>query len=324
MRGECVRQVLRAASIAVASLRYVVPVVLACQTTLFTFAPPLCAADHGAPATIPGLGRNAGRGGSGTTHGNGRIIATLPDGTLRELCTAFTRVTESPFVAADGKWSTSLGLATGAWAKLDTIESRSAGFGDASVSRGLPGRCDVAASLDSWSTLDLTSGPIAGKTRPSGFGGGAVKLRHTFFGVDSAGAAMGISATVRLPAATRSPRPTTSEALVAVPFSLSGPFDVTIGAMTQLGWIADANGTGHHRQWINSIALERDLVPHVSMWLEGVSVHDQELLHPWLGGLNGGLSVEAGSHVEFSVGAATSRSAGTTDHGIFGAVGIHS
>ena len=275
------------------------------------------------PISSSGPGSGRGGGGGGSSHGNGRIVAVLPDGSLRELSTWFTQVTESPFTIPEGRLLVSEIEVSASSARLDTIRSRSVDLGGVGLALGLPNRWTLAATLDAWSGLGLTTGPVSGETNPGGFGGGALSARHTFFGVDSAGVAMGFLATVTLPASALSPRATSYGAAVAVPLSASLPLDVTLGAMTEVATLADVAGTGHHLRFVDSVKLERELVPHLSGWAEAVSIADREPGYAWLATVNGGLSAAFGKHVALSLGMAAGRTHDATDHGVFGGVGLH-
>jgi hypothetical protein len=277
----------------------------------------------GPPSSTPGSGHGSGRGNTGSSQGNGRVIAILPDGTLRDPCTAFTQVTESPFTLADGKLEVAAGEVSLASARLDSIRTRSVDVGSFGVTRGFPNRWALAVALDEWSGLSLTTGPVSGEVNPGGFGGGTLSARHTFFGVDSAGMALGFVATFVLPGASTSPLATTYGAAVALPFSASLPLDVTLGAMVQLGTLADAQASGHHLRWIESVKLDRELVPHLGGWLEVVDVDDLEAGYARLGTLNAGVSAELGRHLALSLGVAAGRAHGTSDHGVFGGFAIH-
>jgi len=275
------------------------------------------------PGSGSGSGSGSGRGGPGSSRGNGRIIARLPDGTLRDLCTSFTQVTESPFALDDGKLALAAGEVSASAARLDTLRSRSVDAGGLGLARGLPHRWTVSATLDAWSGLGLTTGPVSGETSPGGFGGGAIAAQHTFFGVDSAGVALGVVASVTLPAASASPLSTSYGAALALPFAASLPLEVSLGAMAQVASLADAADTGRHLRFVDSVKLERELVPHVSGWVEGVSVADREPGYAWLTTVNGGLAADLGRHIGVSLGVAAGHTERTTDHGVFGGIGLH-
>lgn len=270
----------------------------------------------------PGVGGGTGKPGGGVTSGNGRIIAILPDGTLRELCTWYSQVTESPFTTPEGRSEASVDVVSGSWAKLDTLRSRGLEAGGLGYTRGLPGRWDVGASLATWSGLGMTTGPASGETHPAGFGGGSLRARHTFFGADSAGVALGLAAALHVPGSASAPGTTDYEGTLSLPLSASLPFDITLGAMAQVGSIADAETTGRHLRWIESLKLERELAPHLSGWLEGVSVSHREPGHPSMATVNGGLCADLWGHVSLSAGAAMGWSRANTDHGWFGGVGL--
>ncbi len=277
----------------------------------------------GSPTTVPGAGHGGGRGNAGSSSGKGRIVAMLGDGTLRDLCTSFTQVTESPFTIGEGRLEIAAGEVSVSAARLDTIRSRSVDAGGIGFARGFAHRWALGATLDAWSGLGLTTGPVTGETNPGGFGGGALAARHTLFGVDSAGVAMGLVATLTLPGSAASPLATVYGAALAVPLSASLPLEVTLGAMAQVATLADAAGTGHHLRFVDSLKLDRSLAPQLSGWVELVSIVDREPGYPWLTTVNGGLSADLGRHVGLSLGVAAGHAHGTTDHGVFGGVGLH-
>ena len=56
-----------------------------------------------AAAIIAALSVESAIGGANSGRGqHGRVVARLPDGSLRDLCTSFAQVTESPFTTAEG------------------------------------------------------------------------------------------------------------------------------------------------------------------------------------------------------------------------------
>lgn len=269
----------------------------------------------------PGAGGGGGKPGGGVTSGDGQVIAILPDGTLRELCTWFNQVTESPFTTPEGRSESA-----STWRPVrgpgSTRSARGGGRGGLGYTRGLPRHWDVGASLATWSGLGLTTGPASLEAHPAGFGGGSLKVRHTVFGVDSAGVAVGLAASFHVPGSASSPGTTAYEGTLSLPLAASLPFDFTLGAMAQVGSIADAEAAGRHLRWIESLKLERELAPHLSGWIEGASISHREPAHPWLGTVDGGMSADLWGHVSLNVGAAMGRSGATTDHGFFGGVGL--
>ena len=163
------------------------------------------AAGPGPPITDPGSGHGGGRGNAGSSSGKGRIVAILADGTSRDLCTAFTQVTESPFTIGEGRLEVAAGEVSASAARLDTLRSKSVNVGGIGFARGFANHWALGATLDAWSGLGLTTGPVTGEASPGGFGGGALVARHTLFGVDSAGVAMGLVAALTLPGSSASP-----------------------------------------------------------------------------------------------------------------------
>jgi len=279
----------------------------------------------GRPTSTPGSGRGGNSGPGSTSSGSGhhgRIVAFLPDGSLRDMCTAFTQVTEGPFALAEGHTELTLLEVSGSSARLDSIRSADVSVSGMGVARGLANRWSVGATLDAWSGLSLITGPVTGQTSPGGFGGGAVSARHTFFGVDSSGVALGVLFTVTLPAAANSPLATSYGAAVALPFAASLPADVSLGAMAQVATLPDVADTGRHLRFVDSLKLDRQVLPHLEGWAEVVSIADREPGAPWLLTGNAGLSVEGIRHVGLSAGVAMGTARGAMDHGFFGGLAL--
>ena len=297
-----------------------------CASTSLTlllslFMAPAPAHASGHPA---GSGGGSGRhGGSGSSSGKGRIVPVLPDGSLRDLCTSFTQVTESPFTPDDGKLDASLDVVSVSTAKLDTIRARSWDAGSFAISRGLPGRWGVGVSLDTWAGTNLVTGPTSGEVNPAGFSGGALAVRHTIAGVEGEGAAIGLVAVLHFPGASTSPLAIATTAALAVPVAMALPLDCSLGEMSQALLLPDENATGRHLRFVESLKLERAIAGPVSFWLEGVAIRDQERAHPMLATANAGLAIDPLPHVSLSVGAAVGHSKGATDHGFFGGLSLH-
>lgn len=293
---------------------------------LVSLLPPTLASAHGQSGRPPGAGQSGGgsgrSGGAGSSSGKGRIVPVLPDGSLRDLCTSFTQVTESPFTLEAGRLEASLDIVSASTAKLDTIRSRAWDTGALGIARGLPGRWAVGASLDTWAGVNMVTGPTTGEVNPAGFSGGALAVRHTLAGKEGDGAAIGLVAVVHFPGASSSPLALATTASLAAPIAGALPLDVSLGEMTQVLSLPDENATGRHLRFVESLKLERSVVERVSCWVELLAIRDQERGHSLLGAANAGLAIAPLPHVSASVGASVGHSPGATDHGFFCGLGL--
>jgi len=191
----------------------------------------------------------------------------------------------------------------------------------------LPGDAIATARTDAWTRTRLDASSGAGSIDASGFGSTTLGLRKAFRsrgGSDVPGTTLGVSAFARFAGSADGPGPSQEE------WGASLVLDHAFGERTHVAAgivparVGDAADSGHHFETATGLAVREDIADPLSLWIEAVSVTSHEASRPWLGVLDGGVRLEAWSHLDLTVGAAVGRGSGRTDRGAFARLGVHS
>ncbi len=285
------------------------PLVLAAVAALV--AGPAAAARHYPPGVVP------------PSHGPGKLIPVLDDGTLREPSIDRAESVDEPDSLAKRQVQWDVTPASATTDRIGTLDKQGLGAGEASLTYGLGGGADIGVRAGAWerTRIDLPNG--AGTETASGFGATTVTLGRTVRPATWGGGSARYAAFARFPGATAGPGPTQAE--MGAQFALARPLgdaaQVAIGATP--AWVGNALDSGHHFELAAGILASHDLGDHASLWLEGVSVSYSEANHPWLGVVDAGLRLDV-AHVGLTLGAAAGNGGGHHDVGALARIGVHS
>jgi hypothetical protein len=258
------------------------------------------------------------------SRGTGRIIPVLEDGTIREPCIDRAESIDTPDSLATWRATWEATLVGGSTNRLGTIDQQSAEAGGAGASLGLPGDAIVSARTDAWERTRLDAAGGAGSIDASGFGATTLALKKAFRPRGAPGTTIGLGTLVRIAGSADGPGPNQSEwaASLIVDHAFGERTHVAAGVIPAR--VGDTADSGHHMETSTGLAVHEDIADPLSLWIEALSVSSDEAQRPWLGVLDGGVRLEAWSHVDLTVGAAAGRGSGRTDRGVFARLGVHS
>jgi len=280
-------------------------------TLITVIANPAIAARHYPPGTP-------------APRGTGRVIPVLEDGTIREPCIDRAESIDAPDSLAAGRATWEVALAGGSTNRLGTLDQQSVEVGGVGASLGLPGDAIVSARSDAWERTSLDATVGAGSIDASGLGATTLALKKAIRPRGAPGTTLGLGTLVRFAGSTDGPGPNQSE------WAASLVIDHAFGERTHIAAgviparVGDTADSGHHFEAATGLALREDIADPLSVWIEALSVTSDEASRPWLGVLDGGVRLEAWSHVDLTVGAAAGRGGGRTDRGAFARLGVHS
>jgi hypothetical protein len=87
-----------------------------------------------------------------------------------------------------------------------------------------------------------------------------------------------------------------------VPFAAELPAGWGMGAMTEVDLIEDADGSGHHAEFINTITFGHDIVGNLAGYVEFFSLVSTDDDSPWVGSVNFGLTYGLTDDIQFDAG----------------------
>jgi hypothetical protein len=262
--------------------------------------------------------------GTPAPRGTGRVIPVLEDGTIREPCIDRAESIDAPDSLAAGRATWEATLVGGSTNRLGTLDQQSVEVGGVGASLGLPGDAIVSARSDAWERTRLDAAGGAGSIEASGFGATTFALKKAFRPRGAPGTTVGLGALVRVAGSADGPGPNQGE------WGASLVLDHAFGERTHVAAgvaparVGDTADSGHHFETSTGLALREEIADPLSLWIEALSVTSDEASRPWLGVLDGGVRLEAWSHVDLTVGVAAGRGGGRTDRGAFARLGVHS
>jgi hypothetical protein len=263
-----------------------------------------------------------GHGNSGGGIGGRNAGGHLTDGVVGpaelagQTSVAHTQVTDDPDTPRAGTRSLSLGLAS--WShgstdslRVDSWEVLPAGAGYAFTDHLVGTLSATPFGVDRVRALDPA---LSGSHSGAGAFGAVLKLRVT--GTDSSLVETAVAIHVSRPVVADSGTGR-AEFGVRAPVQVQLPGEVALRTMAEIDRRNDPDGLAQHTECVGSASLSRDLVPHVSGFVEVVGVTAPGTSLPGLSAFDTGLYVEPVKHAALGLGVSFGRSAGRRDTGVF-------
>jgi hypothetical protein len=89
---------------------------------------------------------------------------------------------------------------------------------------------------------------------------------------------------------------------IIFPFAADLPGGLGLGAMTEFDFNEDANGSGHHTEFVNTITVSRDLFGSLSGYVEFFSQVSNDTGSEWVGTFDFGFGYAINSDVRLDAG----------------------
>jgi hypothetical protein len=261
-------------------------------------------------------------GGSGRSRGGHLGKGVLRPGDFeRQTSVSHTEVTESPTTHKKGQWWAEAGLVGYSRDASDSLRTENAEFAPLSAGYAFTDRFEVTATgtpigLDR--VRDLSTNVLTHNTSTAALG---VHAKSCWIGSDTTAFSMGSSFTVSEPARTDTTSPGV-ELAVRVPVAIALPGEVTLGAMVESALRNDPDGLGHHGEYLESLALSRDLAPGLSGFVEVLHVSSTLVGQPSLSAFDLGLDWTPVPHLGVGIGGSLGSSGGHSDDGVFGGISL--
>jgi hypothetical protein len=244
-----------------------------------------------------------------------------PTDLQRQTSVSHTQVTESPGTHKKGTWWAEAGVVGYSRDTADSLRSENLEFAPLSAGYAFTNRFEVTAATSLIGVdreRDLATNVL---TRTTGHAAFAVHAKTCWLGADSTAFSLGSTLTVSQPARTDTTSPGI-EAGLRVPIAIALPGSFTLGAMTEADLRNDPDGNGHHAELLESLALQRDLFPKLSGFVEVLHVSSSLGTQPSLSALDAGLDWTPLPHLGVGVGGSLGRSGGHADNGVFGGISL--
>lgn len=134
---------------------------------------------------------------------------------------------------------------------------------------------------------DLATGNVA---EDSGFGDVTTRIKINLWGNDGGTTALALMPFAKWPTADSALGNGSVEGGLIVPLAVALPGEFGLGLMTEVDFLRDQVGGGHHAEFVNSITVSRDLFGPVGAYVEFFTVVSTENGSEWQGYFDLGLT----------------------------------
>lgn len=222
------------------------------------------------------------------------LFNPTPRHAMREMSTDRPDVTESPYSVDAGHLQIEMDAV--AFTRDRHTPERDGGFESWSFASS-----NIKLGITNWMDLQVVV-PMHQQIRrgPSGFGDVTIRLKNNLWGNDGGDTALAIMPFVKIPTADDDLGNGEVEGGVIIPFAAALPNDWSFGAMLEVDFLSDDNGSGRQADFITSVTVGHSIVGDLGGYLEFVSVVGTE--SDWVATFNTGLTLGIGENLQLDGG----------------------
>lgn len=216
------------------------------------------------------------------------LFDPTPNSLLRELRTDRPDKTESPYTVDAGHFQLEMDVVS------YTRDGSEASFAIAPVNlkMGLLNNVDLQFIAETYNI----------QRDRAGYGDALVRLKVNFWGDDGGATAFGIMPFVKFPTSQHGLGNFAVEGGIIFPLAIELPRDFDLGAMTEVDYIRNADNSGYHQEFINSVTIGHAIVGKLSGYAEFFSAVSTERDAEWVGSFDFGFTYELTPNVQLDAG----------------------
>ncbi len=220
------------------------------------------------------------------------LFHPTPRAQMRELSTDRPDQTESAFTVDAGHWQVEMDFANATLARQRGARTEAWNFAPINLKLGLTNRADLQVLFDGY-TRERSGGKTTG-----GWGDLTLRLKVNLWGDDGGATAAAVMPFVKVPQHGQGEY----EGGLILPLAVELPGGWGMGVMTEVDWLADADGRGHHAEWLNSLTFSHDITERLGGYVEFVAVFSAERGAEWVGQFDCGLTYALTGDVQLDAG----------------------
>jgi hypothetical protein len=234
------------------------------------------------------------------------LFHPTPRELMRGMSTDRPDKTESPYTVDAGHVQVEMDLASFTYDRYnpDRADARVEAwtFGATNLKLGLLNNVDLQIVIDAYTEVRTDDRISHSVTRQRGFGDVTTRLKVNLWGNDGGPTALALMPFVKIPANQDDLGNDAVEGGLIIPLAVELPGGWGMGIMTEVDFIEDGDGDGHHAEWINSITFSHDIVGNLGGYVEFFSVVTNEDGVPWVGTFDVGLTYAVTEDIQLDAG----------------------
>lgn len=220
------------------------------------------------------------------------LLNPTPREQMREMSTDRPDKTESAYSVDAGHFQLEMDILSYGYDRYNSDrENRreeSVAIAPVNLKVGLLNDLDLQLMIEPY--VSVRTRDAGGVTRRRGFGDVTVRTKYNLWGNDGGKTAMAVMPFVKLPTNQDDLGNNSVEGGVILPLAVELPAGWSLGAMTEVDFVRDENGGGHHSEFVNTITFGHDIVGDLGGYVEFFSLVSSERGSEWVGTVDLGLT----------------------------------
>lgn len=230
------------------------------------------------------------------------LFNPTPRELMREMSTDRPDLTESPYTVDAGHFQIEMDVLNYAWDDEGGVRTESFGFATMNLKAGLCNRTDLQIVLEPYNYVRIRDRAAGTRDRLNGFGDITTRMKVNLWGNDGGPTALALMPFVKLPTNQDDLGNDAVEGGLIIPFAAELPARWGMGAMTEVDFIEDADGSGHHAEFINTLTFGHDIVGNLAGYIEFFSLVSTDDKSPWIGSVNFGCTYGLTEDIQLDAG----------------------
>lgn len=222
------------------------------------------------------------------------LLNPTPRESMRELSTDRPDITESPFTVDAGHVQVEADILRYGYdrhniAKDHTV-TESVEIAPFNLKLGLCNNTDLQLVIPTYTSVRVRDRRAGTRDTIRGFGDMEVRMKMNVWGNDGGDTALGLMPYIKLPTGRSGIGNGAVEGGLIVPFAADLPAGWGFGTIAQADLNEDADGSGHHASFLNTVAFSHDIVGQLAGYAEFVSIASTDERAKWMGFVGVGLT----------------------------------
>jgi hypothetical protein len=221
---------------------------------------------------------------------------------MREMSTDRPDLTESAFTVDAGHFQIEMDAVNYSHNDDSSVRVETLGIGTMNLKAGLCNRADFQLMLEPYNSVEVRDRTTGMSERHRGFGDITTRVKVNLWGNDGGPTGLGVMPFIKFPSNQDDLGNNAVEGGFIAPFAAELPADWGMGAMTEVDFMEDADGSGHHAEFINTITFGHDIAGHLAGYLEFFSLVSLDHHSRWVGSVDVGLTYGLTEDIQLDAG----------------------
>ena len=230
------------------------------------------------------------------------LFRPTPRALLRELSTDRPDKTESPYTVDAGHFQVELDLLSYAYDCESDSTVESFAITPINFKVGVLPNMDLQVLVETYNVVRTRDHATRQREEMSGFGAVTVRWKTNLWGNDGGVTAFGVMPFIKFPTNQDGLGNNAVEGGIILPLAIGLPGDFNLGAMTELDFGQNENGSDHHLEFVNSITLSHSIIGELSGYVEFFSSVSSEGDAEWVGTFDFGFTYGLTPNVQLDAG----------------------